>query len=95
MQVGKSAFYEWNSRPPTLTAAVDLHLHRRAKELFHANRDSLYSRELAKKLRKEGITISREKTRKLMKKLNLVDKERVACKVTTKRKHGGQVAEIC
>lgn len=63
------------------------------KELFHASRGSLGSRELAKKLRKEGFTISRERTRKLMKNLNLVVKQRVAYKVTTKRKHSDQVAD--
>lgn len=93
MQVGKSAFYAWRVRPPTLIAAADLHLHRRVKELFHASRDSLGSRELAKKLRQEGFTISRERTRQLMKKLNLVVKQRVAYKVTTKRKQGDQVAD--
>lgn len=48
--------------------------------------------ELAIKLRKEGFGISRERTRKLMEKLNLVVKQRVIYKVTTKRKHGDQVA---
>jgi putative transposase len=93
MQVGKSAFYAWKARPPTLITAVDLHLHPRAKELFHASRGSLGSRELAKRLRKEGFSISRERIRKLMRKLNLVVKQRVAYKVTTKRKHGDQVAD--
>lgn len=93
MQVGKSAFYAWKVRPPTLITAVDLHLYRRAKELFHASRDSLGSRELTKKLREEGVVISRERTRKLMNKLKLVVKQRVAYKVTTKRKHGDQVAD--
>jgi len=93
MQVGKSAFYAWKERPPALITAVDLHLYRRARELFHASRDSLGSRELTKQLCREGITISRERTRKLMKKLNLIVKQRVAYKVTTKRKHGDQVAD--
>jgi putative transposase len=93
MQVGKSAFYAWKARPPTLITAVDLHLYRRAKGLFQASRDSLGSGELTKKLRGEGFTISRERTRKLMQKLNLVVKQRIAYKVTTKRKHGDQVAD--
>ena len=93
MQVGKSAFYAWKERPPTLITADELHLYRRAKELFHASRDSLGSRELTNKLREEGLTISRERTRKLMKKLNLIVKQRVAYKVTTKRKHGDQVTD--
>ena len=93
MQVSKSAFYAWKARPATLISAADLHLYRRAKELFHASRDSLGSRELAKKLREEGMSISRERTRKLMQKLGLVVKQRIAYKVTTKRKHGDQVAD--
>lgn len=93
MQVGKTAFYAWKARPPTLITAVDLALYRRAKELFHASRDSLGSRELAKKLRKEGFKIGRDKARRLMKTLNLIVKQRIAYKVTTKRKDGDQVAE--
>lgn len=93
MQVGKSAFYDWKMRPLKLVTAAELHLHRLAKELFVAGRGSLGSRELAKKLREEGFTISRERARQLMKKLNLVVKQRVAYKVTTRRKHGDQVAD--
>jgi putative transposase len=70
-----------------------LYLYRRAKDFFHASRDSLGSRELAKKLRGEGFIISRERTRNLMQKLNLVVKQRVAYKVTTKHKHGDQVSD--
>jgi putative transposase len=93
MRVSKSAFYAWQVRPPTLITAFDLHVHRRMKELFHASRDSLGSREMAKNLRKEGIKLSRERTRKLMKRLNLSVKQRVAYKVTTQRKQGDEVAD--
>lgn len=93
MRVSKSAFYAWQVRPATLITAVDLHLYRRAKKLFQASRESLGSRELTKKLRKEGIKISRERTRRLMKTLNLSVKQRVAYKVTTKRKPGDEVAD--
>lgn len=93
MQVGKSAYYAWRGRPPTLITAAELHLYRRAKALFQVSRDSLGSRELAKKLREEGFTISRERTRNVMKKLNLVVKQRIAYKVTTKRKDGDPVAD--
>lgn len=51
------------------------------------------SRELAKNLRKEGFIIGRDKARRLMKTLNLIVKQRIAYKVTTKRKDGDQVAE--
>lgn len=45
------------------------------------------------KLRKEGYQIGRDKVRRLMKKLNLVVQQRVAYKVTTKRKHSDAVAD--
>lgn len=93
MRVSKSSFYAWQVRPPTLITAVDLHIHSRMKKLFDDSRDSLGSRELAKKLREEGIKISRERTRRLMKRLNLSVKQRIAYKVTTQRKHGDAVAD--
>jgi putative transposase len=92
MQVGKSAYYAWKARPPAVITIVEMRLYRCAKELFHASRDSLGSRELAKKLCSEGFTISRESARRLMKTLNLVVRQRVAYKVTTKRKDGDVVA---
>jgi putative transposase len=93
MRVSKSSFYAWQVRPPTLITALDLHIRHRMKELFHTSRDSLGSRELARNLRKEGIKISRERTRKLMKKLNLSVKQRITYKITTQRKHGDEVAD--
>lgn len=74
--------------------AVELDLYHRAKALFHVSRDSLGSRDLSKKLREEGCKTGHEKTRSLMKKLNLVVK-RVAYKVTTKCKDGDQVGRTC
>lgn len=45
-----------------------------------------------KKRRKEGFLIGRYKVRKIMKKLELIVTQRVAYKVTTKRKHSDKVA---
>ncbi len=61
--------------------------------LFKESRDSLGSRELSKKLRKEGFHIGRYRTRTLMRRLNLKVRQRVAYKVTTKRKHNDAVAD--
>jgi putative transposase len=87
MQVNTSAYYAWHKRPGKLIDADALHLYRRIKSLFKQSRNSLGSRELMKDLSKEGNTISRYKVRKLMKKLALIVTQRVAYKVTTKRKH--------
>lgn len=93
MKVGKSAFYAWKARPAQLITASELHMYRRSKELFSASRESLGSRELAKKLRAEGIEITRYQMMKVMRVLGLEVKQRVAYKVTTQRKHSDAVAD--
>jgi putative transposase len=52
----------------------------------------LLCREMAKKLRAEGFNLTRYKTMKVMAKLKLQAKQRVAYKITTKRKHSDSVA---
>ena len=93
MGVGKSSFYAWKAKPAHLISAETLHLYRRAKALFKVSRESLGSRELAKKLRTEGISITRYRMGKVMKQLNLKVTQRIAYKVTTKRKHSDAVAD--
>jgi len=93
MQIGTSAYYAWRKRPGELISAETLRLYRRMKELFTRSRDSLGSREMMKKLREEGFQIGRYRVRNLMKKLNLNVRQRVAYKVTTKRKDGDEVAD--
>lgn len=93
MQVSRSAYYAWKERPAKIISSDELHLHRRAKELFKASRESLGSRELCKKLRAEGFEIGREKTRSLMKKLKLKVRQRQSYRVTTKRKQSDAVAD--
>ena len=93
MCVSRSSYYDWRKRPAKVIDPATLQLYRRMKALFAASRNSLGSRELMKKLREEGIDISRERTRKLMKKLKLKVSQRVAYKVTTKRKHSDSVSD--
>ena len=68
-------------------------MRRRMKALFKASRDSLGSRMMMKKLRDEGFEIGRERTRKLMKALNLKVKHKRKYKVTTDSQHKLPVAE--
>ena len=93
MQVSTSAYYAWKKRPGQLISAEPLHLYHRMKALFKQSRNSLGSREMMKKLREEGFQIGRYKVRNLMKKLNLKVTQRIAYKVTTKRKHSDAVAD--
>jgi putative transposase len=92
MKVSSSAYYAWRKRPAMLISADELRLYRVAKELFKASRESLGSRELSKKLKAEGFAVGREKARTIMNKLKLHVRQRVAYKITTKRKHSDAVA---
>ncbi len=90
MKLSRSGYYDWKKRPKPIITEAQLRLHRRAKKLFQRSRESLGSRELMKKLRKEGFNVGRNKVIKLMNTLGLEVKQRVAFKVTTKRdpRHG-------
>lgn len=93
MSISRSAYYAWLNKPADIITAEQLHLYRRAKEIFKQSRDSLGYRELRKRLRNEGFKVSDYGTQKLMAKLGLVVTQRVAYKVTTKRKHSDAVAD--
>ncbi len=76
LKVQRSAYYDWRDRPCKVIAPEEMALRRRMKALFRASRDSLGSRTLAKNLRDEGFKIGRDRTRRLMKVLNLKVKQK-------------------
>lgn len=57
MRVSKSAYYAWRKRPAIIISAQTLNLHRRAKALFVASRDSLGSRELGKNFVRKALML--------------------------------------
>ncbi|MBD1585001.1 IS3 family transposase, partial [Pseudoalteromonas sp. S16_S37] len=91
--VSRSAYYAWLNRPLKRIAPEQLNLYRRAKAIFKSSRNSLGYRELKKRLCKEGFQVSNYGVQQLMKKLGLTVTQRVAYKVTTKRKHSDSVAD--
>ncbi|WP_284242666.1 IS3 family transposase [Thalassotalea insulae] len=93
MNISRSAYYAWLKRPAKIITAEQLNLYRKAKYFFEKSRNSLGYRELRKKLRREGFNVSDYGVQKLMATLGLVVTQRVAYKVTTKRKHSDAVAD--
>ncbi|WP_284242712.1 IS3 family transposase [Thalassotalea insulae] len=93
MNINRSAYYAWLKRPAKIITAEQLNLYRKAKYFFEKSRNSLGYRELRKKLRREGFNVSDYGVQKLMATLGLVVTQRVAYKVTTKRKHSDAVAD--
>ena len=93
LDVHRSAYYEWKDRPGKVIGPEELALRRRMKALFAASRDSLGSRTMMKKLREEGFVIGRDRTRRLMKAMNLKVKPKRKYKVTTDSQHHLPVTE--
>ena len=93
LSVQRSAYYDWRDRPGKVIPAEELALRRRMKALFAASRDSLGSRTMTQNLRQEGFEIGRDKTRRLMKQLQLKVKQKRKYKVTTDSKHNFPVAK--
>ena len=91
--VPRSGYYDWRDEPGRVIPPQELALRRRMKELFRASRDSLGSRTMMKNLREEDFVIGRDRTRRLMKALNLKVKQKRKYKATTDSKHNLPVAE--
>ncbi|WP_181575535.1 IS3 family transposase [Kluyvera cryocrescens] len=91
MRVSSSAWYAWHKKPIVLSPD-DVGIRIRLKALFTASREGAGSRTLVKKLREEGVTVSRWRVMKLMQEENLVCRQRRAYKVTTKPRVGAEVA---
>lgn len=91
MRVSSSAWYAWHKKPVVLSPD-DTGIRVRLKALFIASREGAGSRTLVKKLREEGVTVSRWRVMKLMQEEGLVCRQRRAYKVTTKPRAGAEVA---
>ncbi len=93
LKVQRSSYCDWRARPCKVIPPEELALRRRMKELFEASRGSLGSRTMMKNLNQEGFEIGRERTRRLMKQLQLKVRQKRKYKVTTDSKHRLPVAE--
>ncbi|MCW6023248.1 IS3 family transposase [Serratia marcescens] len=91
MRVTVSAWYAWRKKPAE-PPKKDVEARVRLKALFAASRLGAGSRTLVKRLREEGINISRWRVIKLMREEGLVCCQRRAYKVTTKPREGAEVA---
>ncbi len=93
LKVQRSAYYDWQAQPGKVIPQEELVLRRRMKELFRSSRGSLGSRTMMKNLNQEGFEIGRERTRRLMKSLDLKVRRKRKYKVTTDSKHNLPVAQ--
>jgi putative transposase len=59
MRVWRSGYYHWLNKPAKLIGEQELKLYRKTKQLFAESNNSLGSRQLKKKLGKEGFQVGR------------------------------------
>lgn len=93
LKIPGSTYYDWRARPCKIIGSEELALRRRMKALFAASRGSLGSRTMMKNLRGEGFAIGRDRTRRLMKAMGLIVKQKRKYKVTTDSRHDFPVAD--
>ena len=94
MQVKRSSFYDWKkNRSCKLISAEEFALRVEMKRLFKESRSSLGSRAMSKQLQLLGFCSGRDKTRRVMKSIGLVVKQKRRYKVTTDSAHNMPVAK--
>ncbi|WP_407080181.1 IS3 family transposase [Candidatus Methylospira mobilis] len=93
MQVSTRAYYEWLKVPQDSDRnQQDQQVAERARQIFIDNKQCLGSRRLADRLQKQGFTLGRFKTRRIMRELKLKVRYPRRVKVTTDSKHNEAIS---
>jgi len=92
LEVSRSGYYEWLTRPPSQHAQDDQVLSERIVDHFEANRDVYGTRRLKDCLAEDGDRVSRRRIGRLMSEQDLQVKTRRKFKATTDSNHGQAVA---
>ena len=92
LEVSRSGYYEWLTRPPSQHAQEDQVLSERIVDHFEANRHVYGTRRLKECLADEGDQVSRRRIGRLMAQEALEVKTRRKFKATTDSSHGQAVA---
>ena len=92
LNVSRSCFYDWLKRPKTEREKENEALIDQLKMLFEEGRGNYGTRRLKRKLANLGLTISRRRIGRLMKRAGLVCKTKRKFKVTTDSKHNKPIS---
>ena len=94
LDVNRSSFYGWETRPPSDRALSDAWLTEQIKEIWEANREVYGSRRIHAELRLgRGITVSKKRVERLMRDAGISGLIRKRRKGTTIRVPGVRVAD--
>jgi len=92
LDVSRTAYYEWCSRPKTLREETNEVLSELIKEISNGQRNGCGARTIKKALLRRGYRVSRRRIGKLMRAQGLRCKTRNKFKATTNSKHDNPVA---
>jgi transposase InsO family protein len=93
MQVSRSGYYDYLKSEPSIKAKQDMVLQTEIRALACLSCNSYGNRQMMKNLHCKGYLIGRYRTRTLMKKANVVCKQRCRYKNTTNSKHALPIAQ--
>ncbi|MDM8535674.1 IS3 family transposase [Desulfobacterales bacterium HSG17] len=85
--INRGGFYRWKKHPFTKREIEDAKLSKKIKRIFFDNKYRYGSPRIARELKEEGITCSKNRACRLMRESNLVPKARRKFKITTNSKH--------
>ena len=91
LKVSTSGFYSWLKDPDGVRRREDKELEKQIQQIFDDNRESYGSRRIRRELKKRSIRCTRNRVRRLMRKLGLIPKRRRRFRVTTNSRHGFDV----
>lgn len=93
LQVSRSAYYEWLNRKPNQRDIESKNLSQEIYTIYHWSKKTYGSPRITMELRNQGLTVSRKRVSKLMKKQNLRSIIRKRFVVTTDSKHNYPVVQ--
>ena len=91
LRVSTGSYYHWRRKPAKLISAQELSLCREVKRLFNETRSGIGYDKLCRGLNKAGFAIGETRTKTIMRKLNLVCRQRRAYKCTTNSNHNNAI----
>ena len=93
MQVSRSGYYAWLTRPESNRKPQDRKLLKKIRKVYKVSRGTYGSPRITRALRKQGITCGKSRVTRLMRENDIVSKTKRKFQATTNSKHNYPVVE--
>lgn len=92
LEVSRSGFYAWKTRPPSARATADARLKEQVHTIHAKSRKRYGSPRVHRALRRKGICVSEKRVARVMQEEGIAGLRKRRYKVTTNSKHGSPIA---